>query len=65
MVTLLILFIRIEDISISANLNSVFIGNQESASGAVRPAKLMTFTNRPDERWQHTVYDMDGNKIWK
>jgi len=65
MVTLLILLIRIEDIFISANLNSVFIRNQGRVSGAVRPAKLMIFTNRPDERWQRTVYNMDGNKIWK
>ena len=65
MVTILILLIRIEDIFISAILNSVFIGNQGSVSSAVRPAKLMTFTNRPDEHWQRTVYDMDGNKIWK
>ncbi|MCX2199398.1 hypothetical protein LDO48_02720 [Pantoea agglomerans] len=49
----------------SANWNGVVRNNQGMISGAVRPAKLVTFTNRPDERWQRTVYDMDGNKIWK
>jgi len=65
MVTLLILSIRFENIFISAILNSVFIENQGMLRDAVRPAKLATFTNRPDERWQRTVYDMDGNKKWK
>ncbi len=32
-------------------------------AGAVKPAKLVNFTNRPDERWQRTVYDMAGNRI--
>jgi len=49
----------------SANWNSVIRDNQRMVTGAVKPAKLVTFTNRPDERWQRTVYDMDGNKIWK
>ena len=49
----------------SANWNSVLKDSEGRFSGAVRPAKLMTFTNRPDERWQRTVYDMDGNRIWK
>jgi hypothetical protein len=49
----------------SANWNSVVRDSQGRVSGAVKPAKLVTFTNRPDERWQRTIYDMDGNKIWK
>ena len=49
----------------SANWDSVIRDSEGRISGAVRPAKLVTFTNRPDERWQRTVYDMDGNKIWK
>ncbi|WP_300002206.1 DUF2235 domain-containing protein [uncultured Cedecea sp.] len=49
----------------SANWNSVVRDGQGMVTGAVKPAKLMTFTNRPDERWQRTVYDMDGNKTWK
>lgn len=49
----------------SANWNSVVKDGQGMVTGAVKPAKLVTFTNRPDERWQRTVYDMDGNKIWK
>ncbi len=46
----------------SANWNSVIRDSRGIISGAVKPAKLVTFTNRPDDRWQRTVYDMDGNK---
>ena len=49
----------------SANWNGVVRDDHGIVFGAVKPAKLVTFTNRPDERWQRTVYDMDGNKIWK
>lgn len=49
----------------SANWNSVVRDGQGMVIGAVKPAELVTFTNRPDERWQRTVYDMDGNKTWK
>jgi hypothetical protein len=49
----------------SANWNSVVRDSQGMITGAVKPAKLVTFTNRPDERWQRTVYNMDGHKIWK
>ncbi|MFB5744848.1 phospholipase effector Tle1 domain-containing protein [Cedecea sp. S5-13] len=49
----------------SANWNSLVRDDQGMIRGAVKPAKLVTFTNRPDERWQRTIYDMDGNKIWK
>ncbi|WP_455821302.1 phospholipase effector Tle1 domain-containing protein [Pseudomonas cerasi] len=49
----------------SANWNSVVRDGQGRITGAVKPAKLVTFTNRPDECWQRTVYDMDGNKTWK
>jgi hypothetical protein len=49
----------------SANWNGVVRDDHGMVFGAVKPAKLVTFTNRPDERWQRTVYDMDGNKIWK
>ncbi|BCQ45143.1 hypothetical protein ERHA55_26700 [Erwinia rhapontici] len=49
----------------SANWNSVIRDTQGRITGAVKPAKLVTFTNRPDERWQRTIYDMDGNRIWK
>ncbi|WP_167863974.1 phospholipase effector Tle1 domain-containing protein [Erwinia rhapontici] len=49
----------------SANWNSVIKDSQGRITGAVKPAKLVTFTNRPDYRWQRTTYDMDGNIIWK
>ncbi|MEG1212322.1 MAG: DUF2235 domain-containing protein [Leclercia sp.] len=60
-----ILIVAEKYIHCSANWNSVVRDDQGIINGAVRPAKLVTFTNRPDERWQRTVYDMDGNKIWK
>ncbi|MBU9849645.1 phospholipase effector Tle1 domain-containing protein [Rahnella aceris] len=60
-----ILMLAEKYIHCSANWNSVVRDDQGSISGVVKPAKLVTFTNRPDERWQRTVYDMDGNKIWK
>ncbi|WP_456309668.1 phospholipase effector Tle1 domain-containing protein [Serratia proteamaculans] len=49
----------------SANWNSVIRDSQGRITGAVKPAKLVTFTNRPDYRWQRTTYDMDGNITWK
>ncbi|MGY2800180.1 putative Zn-binding protein involved in type VI secretion [Ewingella americana] len=49
----------------SANWNSVIKDEQGLPIGAVKPAKLVTFTNRPDEHWRRTVYNMDGKKIWK
>ena len=60
-----ILMLAEKYIHCSANWNSVLRDEQKRISGAVRPAKLVMFTNRPDDRWQRTVYDMDGNKIWK
>jgi len=60
-----ILMLAEKYIHCSANWNGVVRDDQGMISDAVRPAKLVTFTNRPDERWQRTVYDMDGNKIWK
>lgn len=63
--TLEILMLAEKYIHCSAHWNGVVREDQGMISGAVRPAQLVTFTNRPDERWQRTVYDMDGNKIWK
>ena len=60
-----ILMLAEKYIHCSANWNSVMKDGRGVIRGAVKPAKLVTFTNRPDERWQRTVYDMDGNKIWK
>ncbi|WP_034951049.1 phospholipase effector Tle1 domain-containing protein [Erwinia oleae] len=60
-----ILMLAEKYIHCSGNWNSVARDGQGIISGAVKPAKLVTFTNRPDERWQRTVYDMNGNRIWK
>lgn len=49
----------------SSNWNSVIKDGQGIINGAVKPAKLLMFTNRPDERWQQTIYNMDGDQIWK
>ena len=49
----------------STNWNSVERDSRGMITGAVCAAELGTFTNRPDERWQRTVYDMDGNKRGK
>lgn len=49
----------------SSNWNSVIKDGQGIINGAVKPAKLLMFTNRPDERWQQTVYNIDGDQIWK
>ncbi len=51
----------------SANWNGVLRDAHGMIYGAVKPAisELFTFINRPDEHWQRTVYNMDGNKIWK
>lgn len=47
----------------SSHWNSVVRDSEGMISGAVSPAKLVSFTNRPDEHWQRTVYDMLGRKI--
>ncbi len=60
-----ILMLAEKYIHCSANWNSVIRDSKGIISGAVKPAKLVKFTNRPDERWQRTVYDMNGSKIWK
>ncbi|MEA9393662.1 DUF2235 domain-containing protein, partial [Acerihabitans sp. TG2] len=49
----------------SANWNRVIKNSQGMITGAVKPVELLSFTNRPDARWQRTVYNMDGNKLWK
>ena len=50
-----ILMLAEKYIHCSANWNGVVRDDQGMISGAVRPAQLVTFTNRPDERWQRTV----------
>jgi len=60
-----ILMLAEKYIHCSANWNSVVRNGEGIISGAIKPAKLVTFTSRPDERWQRTVYDMDGNRTWK
>lgn len=46
-----------------ANWDAVVKDEQGRLTGAVRPAKWVTFINRPNERWHKTVYDMDGKKV--
>ena len=49
----------------SANWNAVEKDERGTISEAVKPAKLITFPHRPDEHWQRTIYDMNGNKTYK
>lgn len=49
----------------SANWNAVVKDDRGRITGAVKPAKLITFPHRPDDRWQRTIYDMNGNKIYE
>ena len=43
---------------------ALYRGSRGIISGAVKPA-AGDIHNPPDDRWQRTVYDMDGNKIWE
>ncbi|EXU76588.1 phospholipase effector Tle1 domain-containing protein [Erwinia mallotivora] len=47
----------------SANWNAVSVDESGCVSGAVRPGKLLSFTNRPDRHWQRTIYSVDGRKM--
>ncbi|MCX8961125.1 DUF2235 domain-containing protein [Erwinia psidii] len=47
----------------SANWNEVVTNNDGSVTRAVRAGKRVAFTNRPDQRWQRTVYASDGRKM--
>lgn len=47
----------------SANWNTVVTDAHGNIRGAVKPVKLASFVNRPDQRWQRTVYDLNGKKI--
>lgn len=48
----------------SANWNAVVTNAEGVVQGGASPAELISFTNRPDENWTRTVYNMDGKKIW-
>jgi len=47
----------------SANWNAVTTDADGNISGAVKALELTSFVNRPDRRWQRTVYDLNGKKI--
>ncbi|EOS94389.1 DUF2235 domain-containing protein [Erwinia tracheiphila] len=46
----------------SANWNDVHTDKDGKIVGAVKPASVVSFVNRPDRDWQRTVYTVDGRK---
>lgn len=46
----------------SANWNSITFDRKGSAYGGTSASEIIGFVNRPDENWQRTTYNMDGNK---
>lgn len=47
----------------SANWNVIVLNADGLIQGGAAPAEVISFTNRPDEQWQRTIYNMDGRKI--
>jgi len=47
----------------SANWNAIVADTNGFIHGGASPAEIVGFLNRPDENWQRTLYNMDGNKI--
>jgi Uncharacterized alpha/beta hydrolase domain (DUF2235) len=46
----------------SANWNAITLDAKGMIRGGTSPAAVISFTNRPDEQWRRTVYNMDGKK---
>ncbi|MFP2424309.1 type VI secretion system tube protein TssD [Pseudescherichia vulneris] len=46
----------------SANWNSITFDGKGIAYGGTSASQLIGFVNRPDENWQRTTYNMDGNE---
>lgn len=51
-----------EFVHCSANWNSITLDDQKRIYGGTSASQIVGFVNRPDENWQRTTYDMDGNK---
>lgn len=46
----------------SANWNPVAVNQAGELRGGAAVSEIVSFVNRPDEKWMRTVYDMDGTK---
>ncbi|WP_330983669.1 MULTISPECIES: type VI secretion system tube protein TssD [Enterobacterales] len=46
----------------SANWNSITFDGKGKVYGGTSSSEIIGFVNRPDENWQRTIYNMDGNK---
>jgi hypothetical protein len=46
----------------SANWNSIVLDSKRKPYGGTSVSEILSFVNRPDENWQRTTYNMDGNK---
>lgn len=55
-------FISKNYIHCSANWNSIVLDGKGNTNGGVSASEIIGFVNRPDEHWQRTIYNMDGNK---
>jgi hypothetical protein len=47
----------------SANWNAIVADSDGFTRGGASASQVIGFTDRPDEHWQRTVYNMDGKKI--
>ena len=47
----------------SANWHAIVVDTDGLIRGGASPAEIVGFVNRPDEKWQWTICNMDGKKI--
>jgi hypothetical protein len=47
----------------SANWNAIVADSDGFTRGGASASQVIGFTDRPDENWQRTVYNMDGMKV--
>lgn len=55
-------FIAENYIHCSANWNAILADSKRFIRGGASPSEIIGFVNRPDEKWQRTIYNMDGKK---
>ena len=46
----------------SANWNSIVFDSTRKPYGGTSVSEILSFVNRPDQNWQRTIYNMDGNQ---
>lgn len=47
----------------SAHWNAIITDVEGILRGGASPSAIIGFTNRPDEGWRRTIYNMDGKKV--